>query len=94
MFPTLQERKHWKHDYHKHNPGKPLNWTDEYHKTQKWHWTREHIAAKVKKEQRKKRMWLKRMVVAAVRRRVRLEGGDEAEEVDVEREEIKVETRE
>ena len=30
-------------------------------------------------------MWLKRMAVAAVRRRVRLEGGGEAEEVDVER---------
>ena len=41
-------------------------------------------ATKAKKKQREERMQLKRMAVAAVRRRVRLEGGDEAEEVQVE----------
>ena len=45
----------------------------------------ENKAAKAKKKQREERMQLKRMAVAAVRRRVRLEGGDEeAEEVQVE----------
>ena len=88
MFPTLQERKCWKWDYHKRNPGKPLNWTDEYHKRQKWHLAREHMAAKAKKKQREERMCLKRMAVAAVRRRVRLEIGDEAEEVHIEGEEM------
>ena len=37
VFITLQERKCWKQDYHKHNPEKPLNWTDKYHKRQKQH---------------------------------------------------------
>ena len=41
------------------------------------------MAVKVKKEQREERMWLKRMAVTAVMRRVGLEGGDEAEEVGV-----------
>ena len=34
------------------------------------------------------------MAIAVVRRRVRLEGGDKTEGVDVEREEMEVETRE
>ena len=50
---------------------------------QEQHLARENKAAKVKKKQREERMWLKKMVVAAVRR-VRLEGGDEeTEEVQV-----------
>ena len=49
----------------------------------------ENKAAKVKKKQREERMQLKRMMVAVVRRRVRLEGGDEeAEEAQVEGEEM------
>ena len=49
----------------------------------------ENKAAKAKKKQKEERMWLKRMAVAMVRRRVRLEGGDEeAEEVQVEEDEV------
>ena len=87
MFPTLQERRWWRLNYCQQNPGKLLNWAEDCHKKQEWHLVRENkaVAAKAKKKQREKRMWLKRMAVAAVRRRVRLEGGDEeAEEVQVE----------
>ena len=53
------------------------------------------MAAKAKKKQRNERMQLKRMTVAEVRRRVRLEGRNEAGEVHVEGKEMEgVETRE
>ena len=51
------------------------------------------MAAKAKKKQREERMQLKRLAVAAVRRRVRLEGWDEAE-VHIEGKKWRVETRE
>ena len=75
--------------------GKLLNWTYEYHKRQEWHLARENKATKVKIKQREERMWLKRMAVAVGRRRLRMEGGGEAEEVQVEGQEMEeVEARE
>ena len=85
MFPTVQERRQWRRDYCQQNPGKPLNWTKDYHERQEQHLAMENEAAKAKKKQREERMWLKRMSVAAT---VRLEGGDEAEEVQIEGKEL------
>ena len=66
-----------------------LDWTKDYHERQEQHLAMENKVAKAKKKQREERMLLKRIAVAAVRRRVRLEGGDEeAEEVQVEGEEM------